>query len=218
MHLRPPPIQSCSRDPIGYVDGRNLYRSYFVVVGVDPLGLQAVIPIDEGTSYAPTTVNECGNRWEIVSIPEEDAAHITEWSDWQPAAGVLAHVRRRSRVVYNWEKVRDADISQGKCGYPAKLDVTITLSWPTTWSVGLQGGGSDDDNRSFSISGGWNYSSDSSTSSTTGTNEPRIPCHQIRIVPLTQYAELYNDRQADFYNGRPIYNETRQRVCGTSIP
>ncbi|TWU33675.1 hypothetical protein Q31b_57320 [Novipirellula aureliae] len=33
------PKQSCSRDPIGYVDGNSLYRGYFVLNGLDPLGL-----------------------------------------------------------------------------------------------------------------------------------------------------------------------------------
>jgi RHS repeat-associated protein len=28
-----------NRDPIGYVDGMNLYRGYFIVVGVDPSGM-----------------------------------------------------------------------------------------------------------------------------------------------------------------------------------
>ena len=32
-----------SRDPIGYVDGMNLYRGYFVPNGVDPLGLDRYI-------------------------------------------------------------------------------------------------------------------------------------------------------------------------------
>ena len=37
-----------SRDPIGYVDGMNLYRAYFVPQGVDPRGLDIlVLPVDD---------------------------------------------------------------------------------------------------------------------------------------------------------------------------
>ena len=32
----------CSRDPIGYVDGQNLYEGYFAPGGLDPLGLSVI--------------------------------------------------------------------------------------------------------------------------------------------------------------------------------
>ena len=35
-----------SRDPIGYVDGMNLYNGYFVPSGVDPMGLSCTVEID----------------------------------------------------------------------------------------------------------------------------------------------------------------------------
>lgn len=38
-YLRLPRMESCSRDPIGYVDGPNSYAAYFAPDYVDPLGL-----------------------------------------------------------------------------------------------------------------------------------------------------------------------------------
>jgi hypothetical protein len=35
-------LESCSRDPIGYNDGKNLYRTYFVNYLVDPAGTTAI--------------------------------------------------------------------------------------------------------------------------------------------------------------------------------
>jgi hypothetical protein len=44
-----------SRDPIGYVDGMNLYRAYFVPAGVDPLGwLDATVGTIAGTACTST--------------------------------------------------------------------------------------------------------------------------------------------------------------------
>ncbi len=40
-------LESCSRDPIGYVDGASLYRAYFVPNGVDPTGMQWTIPFND---------------------------------------------------------------------------------------------------------------------------------------------------------------------------
>ena len=44
-----------TRDPIGYVDGKNLYRNYFSLFGMDPLGNDITI----GGSTIPTTI-PCG--------------------------------------------------------------------------------------------------------------------------------------------------------------
>ena len=48
-----------SRDPIGFADGYNLYRAYFVPLGVDPSGLQQL----PGTS--PTPVWEVPTRFPV---------------------------------------------------------------------------------------------------------------------------------------------------------
>lgn len=41
-------LESCSRDPIGYVDGASLYRSYFGSYGVDPSGMACSFLQTEG--------------------------------------------------------------------------------------------------------------------------------------------------------------------------
>lgn len=44
----------CSRDPIGYEDGQNLYRAYFVPSKVDPFGLD-----DKPAEPEPVTLPKC---------------------------------------------------------------------------------------------------------------------------------------------------------------
>ena len=71
------------RDPIGYVDGMNLYRAYFVPLGVDPKGLNWLV------EWNPTGDLECD-----------------EWSDWEfsgtfPPGDVLSAINTvRIRCLY----------------------------------------------------------------------------------------------------------------------
>ena len=54
----------CSRDPIGYVDGQNLYEAYFAPDGLDPLGLSVI----EDAYYFFASLIPCGSisiTWRI---------------------------------------------------------------------------------------------------------------------------------------------------------
>ena len=76
-------LESCSKDPIGYLDGSNIYRSYFAINGTDPSGTLQVQP------FYFTAPIECGKpvEWQaffIITIPIKltPSSHFQDWGGY----------------------------------------------------------------------------------------------------------------------------------------
>jgi RHS repeat-associated protein len=74
-----------SRDPIGYVDGMNLYAGWFVVGGVDPWGLKK-------TEAVPI-----GLWWEL----EKTFERYPVYRHWKPMEEYICKDKRRIKVSYD---------------------------------------------------------------------------------------------------------------------
>jgi hypothetical protein len=88
-------LESCARDPIGYVDGLTLYRAYFARDGVDPSGLSVEPPcLRCPIAFAPPTIPPGPNdspgpdwEWRPKGVPVGDP----EGAWYNPGTGESLH-------------------------------------------------------------------------------------------------------------------------------
>ncbi|WP_146601861.1 hypothetical protein [Novipirellula aureliae] len=167
-------LESCSRDPIGYVDGMSLYRAYFSLNALDPLGMQFLDP------YSPGDVRGC-RQWALQELAKADNLSLYEQGQvkFEIHKAYQACVRRVNELpiddrplnpgvdieeyncaglalrtfdneLYHSELVRDYLLSKGEesdCSQDCKCGQTKCRLW--TWTTVIYDGATGLENRSM---------------------------------------------------------------------
>lgn len=69
----------CSRDPIGYADGKNLQMAYFAPSATDPFGQQIQILVKKGKDHA--SEGPCGGKGQVTNLGDLGFLKTTRQKD-----------------------------------------------------------------------------------------------------------------------------------------
>ena len=109
---------TCSRDPIGYVDGSSLYRAHYIPSGVDPTGL-SLAPCLEFDRQLSTTAPTCESVYKTcVELARRRADRCRETGYWFDC-----ETRYRIEALLCYGKYRVCKAPKTPPGNPAPIPI-----------------------------------------------------------------------------------------------